>query len=64
MHTLDLGVSGYSIANLWYEIIMEQEHGPRSQRVERLWLRIQELYQELGVGNKLSSFRLGLYKKM
>eukprot|EP00959_Pyramimonas_sp_CCMP1952_P289682 6058463-Pyramimonas_sp.AAC.1 len=59
MHTMDIGVSGHSIANLFYEVVFEELAGPRPQRVERLWRRIQEIYSEDGVSHKLGSFKMG-----
>eukprot|EP00959_Pyramimonas_sp_CCMP1952_P350994 7353115-Pyramimonas_sp.AAC.1 len=58
---MDLGTTAHSVANLWYEIVFESEHGPRAGRIERLWRRIQALYVEEGTEHRMNSFKLGLF---
>eukprot|EP00959_Pyramimonas_sp_CCMP1952_P041206 861898-Pyramimonas_sp.AAC.1 len=61
MHAMDLGCTGHSIANLFFEIVFEEADVPRVLRVERPWHRIQELYSEESVEHRLGSFMIGLF---
>ena len=63
MHTIELGVCGHAVANLFHEIVCEQEHGTISSIISRLWQRIREIYAEEGVDHCLSNFKFSLFVK-
>ena len=58
MHTCDLGVVSHLMGNTLFEIIYEQIHKAPLLAVSDVWVRIKEIYKELGItDNRLTSRR-------
>ena len=63
LHTVDLGVAGHAVANLFYELIYEHFRGTIKSRITRLWERIRELYEDLDLDHRISNFKLRMFVK-
>ncbi len=61
LHVVDHGVSQHLFAGILHSLVYNQMEGRAADNLRTLWTRMQELYREGNISEKLSKFTLSMF---
>ena len=61
LHILDLGVFGHVVANVCHTIVFDGAPGNRHEKMAELSRRLQELYEQYNITNRVQKFGLKIF---